>query len=166
MLYYGEDVNLTEQKTCGHARYKPNMGRGRTLVTYKKLWYVLITPRIQMLFMSLKTSKHMKWHHSHDVTYRVWSHGVPSNGETWKKIDMVHPNFSMKSWNVHLGLCTYEFNLFGLFDALYSYWPIILTIYNLPLRICMRLKFMFYLQSYLVLTVLVGIYICLSSTID
>jgi hypothetical protein len=37
MLYYGEDVNLTEHKTYGHARYKPNMGRERTLVTYKKL---------------------------------------------------------------------------------------------------------------------------------
>jgi hypothetical protein len=32
MLYYGEDVNLTEYKTRGHARYKPNMGKGMTFM--------------------------------------------------------------------------------------------------------------------------------------
>jgi hypothetical protein len=42
-----------------------------------------------------------------------------------------------------LGLCTNRFNLFELFVALYSCWPVILTIYNLPPRIFMRSKFMF-----------------------
>jgi len=36
MLYYGEDVNLIEYKTCGHARYIPNRGKGMTLMAYKK----------------------------------------------------------------------------------------------------------------------------------
>ena len=27
MLFYNEEVNLTECKTCEHAQYKPNMGR-------------------------------------------------------------------------------------------------------------------------------------------
>ena len=27
MLYYGEDANLIECKTCRHARYKPNIDR-------------------------------------------------------------------------------------------------------------------------------------------
>jgi hypothetical protein len=52
MLYYGEDVNLIECKTCGHAWYKPNTGRGRTLVAYEKLRYFSITPRLQMLYIS------------------------------------------------------------------------------------------------------------------
>ena len=36
MLYYGEDVNLIEYKTCGHARYRLNRGKGMTLMAYKK----------------------------------------------------------------------------------------------------------------------------------
>jgi hypothetical protein len=32
-----------------------------TIVTYKRLRYFLITLRLQMLIMSLKTIKHMMW---------------------------------------------------------------------------------------------------------
>jgi hypothetical protein len=46
MLYYGKDENLTKCKTCRHARYKPNIGKGRTLVAYKKLRQFSITPRL------------------------------------------------------------------------------------------------------------------------
>jgi hypothetical protein len=55
----------------------------------------------------------------------------------------VHPHFSAESRNVHLGLCPYGFNSFRLFVAPYSYWPVILAVYNLPPRICMRPEFMF-----------------------
>ena len=37
MLYYLENVELTECTTCEHSRYKPRTGRGKTLVAYKKL---------------------------------------------------------------------------------------------------------------------------------
>jgi len=37
MLYYLENAELTECITCGHYRYKPRTGRGKTLVAYKKL---------------------------------------------------------------------------------------------------------------------------------
>jgi hypothetical protein len=39
MLYYLENAELTECMTCGHSRYKPRTGRGKTLVAYKKLIY-------------------------------------------------------------------------------------------------------------------------------
>jgi hypothetical protein len=44
---------------------------------------------------------------------------------------------------MYLGLCTDGFNPFGSFAAPYSYWPIILTVYNLPPEMRMRLEFMF-----------------------
>jgi hypothetical protein len=56
---------------------------------------------------------------------------------------MVHPQFSVESRNVHLELCSYGFNLFGLFTASYSRWPMIFMIYNLPPGMCMRPEFMF-----------------------
>jgi len=35
------------------------------------------------------------------------------------------------------------FNLFGSFAASYSCWAVILTVYNLPPKMCMRPEFMF-----------------------
>jgi hypothetical protein len=55
----------------------------------------------------------------------------------------VHPHFLDESRNARLGLCTDGFNPFGSFAAPYSYWLVILTVYNLPPGMCMRPEFMF-----------------------
>jgi hypothetical protein len=141
MLYYLENAEITECMTCGHSRYKPRTGKRKTLVAYKKLRSFQITPRLQRLFMSPRTTEHMTWHQTHDAVDRVMVH--PSNGEAWKRFNSVHPHFSAESRNVHLGLCTDGFNLFGSFTTSYSCWPVILTVYNLPPGMCMRPKFMF-----------------------
>ena len=65
------------------------------------------------------------------------------DSEAWKHFNSVHPHFSAESRNVCLGLCTNRFNPFGSFAAPYSCWPVILTVYNLPSGMCMRLEFMF-----------------------
>ena len=44
---------------------------------------------------------------------------------------------------MHLRLCTDGFNPFKSFAAPYSCWLVILTVYNLPPRMCIRLEFMF-----------------------
>lgn len=46
MLYHNTYVNFIECKTYHHARYKLNNGRGRTLITYKKVRYFPIIPRL------------------------------------------------------------------------------------------------------------------------
>jgi hypothetical protein len=141
MMYYFENTELTVCMTCGHSRYKPRIGKEKTLVAYKKLRYFSITPRLQRLFMSLKTVEHITWHQSHDAVDGVMVHS--SDDEACKHFNSVHPHFSAESRNVHLGLYTYGFNLFGSFTASYSCWLVILTIYNLPSGMCMRLDFMF-----------------------
>jgi hypothetical protein len=95
MLHYLENAELTECITCGHSRYKPRTGKGKTLVAYKKLRYFSITPRIQRLFMSPRTAKHMTSHQSHDAVDGVMVH--PSDGEAWKHFNSVHPHFSAYS---------------------------------------------------------------------
>jgi len=67
----------------------------------------------------------------------------PSDSKAWKHFNSVHPYFSAESRNVHLGLCIDGFNPFGSFVTPYSCLPVILTVYNLPLGMCMRPKFMF-----------------------
>jgi len=91
--------------------------------------------------MSPRTVEHMTWHQAHDAVDGVMVH--PSDGEAWKRFNSVHPYFSAESRNVRLGLCTDGFNPFGSFAALYSCWPVILTVYNLPPGMCMRPEFMF-----------------------
>jgi hypothetical protein len=44
---------------------------------------------------------------------------------------------------MHLGLCIDESNLFRSFIAPYSCYVVILAVYNLPLEMYMRSKFMF-----------------------
>jgi hypothetical protein len=91
--------------------------------------------------MSPRTAEHMTWHQSHDAVDGVMVHH--SNNKAWKHFNSVHPHFSAESRNAHLGLCTDGFNLFGSFTAPYSCWLVILTVYNLPLGMCIRSEFMF-----------------------
>jgi hypothetical protein len=79
MLYYLENVELTECKIYGHSRYKPITSKEKTHVAHKKVRYLSITPRLQRLFMSPKTTKHMTWHQSYDVVDEVMMH--PSDGK-------------------------------------------------------------------------------------
>jgi hypothetical protein len=71
ILYYLENAELTECMTCGHSRYKPRTGRGKTLVAYKKLRYFPITPTLQRLFMSPRIAEHMTWHQSGNHMMRL-----------------------------------------------------------------------------------------------
>ena len=141
MLYYLENAELTEQMTYRHSRYKLRTGRGKTHLAYKKLRYIPITPRLQRLFMSLRTTKHMKRHQSYEAVDGVMVH--PYDGEVQKHFNNVHPHFSTKSRKVRHGLCINKFNPFRSFVAPYSCWLVILTIYNLPSEMCIRLEFMF-----------------------
>jgi hypothetical protein len=141
MLYYLENTEMTECRTCGHSRYKPMTGRGRTLVTHRKPRCFLITLRLQRLFMPLKTTTHMTSHQSHDTVDGMMVH--PSDGEGWKHFNSVHPQFLMETKNVHLGLYINRFNPFGSFATLYSCWSVILTVYKLSSGMCLRPEFMF-----------------------
>jgi hypothetical protein len=55
--------------------------------------------------MSPTTVEYMIWNHTHDMVDEVMVH--PSGGEILKHFNRVHPQFSVKSRNMHLELCTY-----------------------------------------------------------
>jgi len=94
MLYYLENAELTKCRTYEHYRYKPRTDREKTLRAHKKLRYSSITPRLQRLFMSLKTTEHMTWHQSYDAVDGVMIHS--SNSEVWKHFNNVHSQFSVE----------------------------------------------------------------------
>jgi hypothetical protein len=74
MLYYLENTELNKCTTCEHTCYNPRINWDKTFVAHKKLRYFTITPKLQRLFMSLKTVEHMTWHHLHDAVDGVMIH--------------------------------------------------------------------------------------------
>ncbi|OMO69993.1 Transposon, En/Spm-like protein [Corchorus capsularis] len=143
MLFYKESESLTECSVCGHPRYKPrkSSSKRQKAIPYKVLCYLPLTPRLQRLFMSNKTAKHMTWHafnRSHEGELRH-----PVDGEAWQHFNRTHPEFASDARNVRLGLCSDGFSPFGSNAKPYSCWPVIITVYNLPPWMCMKQPYLF-----------------------
>ena len=151
MLFWGEDVQLTICKICGHQRYKrPTRAetntRRKTNVPYKKMYYFPLSPRLLRLYASKANANDMRWHAEQEVVEGEMQHC--SDSIAWKHFNTVHPDLAVENRNERLGLCTYGFQPFWQSGQQYSSWPVILTIYNLLPWLCMK-------ETYMFLTVLV-----------
>jgi len=67
----------------------------------------------------------------------------PAHGEVWTHFDRVHPLFASEPQNVRLALCSDGFVLNSNFGNPYSCWPIVVTPYDLPRKICMKDPYIF-----------------------
>lgn len=56
------------------------------------MWYLPIVPRLQRLYASTVTAKHMTWHNKENGESGVLSH--PCDGEAWKHFNEKHPMFA------------------------------------------------------------------------
>ncbi|XP_043817330.1 uncharacterized protein LOC122724999 [Manihot esculenta] len=68
MIYWENDKELTRCKFCDHERFKRlkhTLGKGKSQIPYKKMYYFLITPCLQRLYASCVTAKYMTWHNDH-----------------------------------------------------------------------------------------------------
>nr|GEY20485.1 hypothetical protein [Tanacetum cinerariifolium] len=91
--------------------------------------------------MSKDTNQHMTWHHEYQRDPEVLSH--PSDGEAWKHFDRTHLSFTAEPRNVRLGLYADGFSPFGISSSNYSCWPVVVTPYNLPPWMCMKIPYIF-----------------------
>ncbi|CAH9108629.1 unnamed protein product [Cuscuta epithymum] len=140
MLCYKEDIELGQCKFCGESRYKEST-KHRSKVPRKRMHYLPLIPRLQRLCASPSSAKHMRWHAENHCDIGMMCH--PSDGEAWKHFDKTYPDFASEPRNVRLGLCSDDFSPFGMSSKSYSCWPIIVTVYNLPLSMCMTTPYMF-----------------------
>ncbi|XP_050222731.1 uncharacterized protein LOC126672823 [Mercurialis annua] len=145
MIYWGEDADLTHCKVCNYARWKPvthgKSTKRKANVPYSKMFYFPITPRLQRLYASKATARHMTWHADHEMDGDKMCH--PSDSPAWKRFSELHSEFADEGRNIRLGLCSDGFQPFPNFGQQYSSWPVILTPYNLPPGMCMKDEFMF-----------------------
>ncbi|RDY00010.1 hypothetical protein CR513_16860, partial [Mucuna pruriens] len=143
MLYYKDDSTLRQCKFCEKPRYKArNVSKKNSKdVPYKRLHYLPLIPRLQRLYASVRSAEHMRWHYENRREEGVLCH--PSDGEAWKHFDKLYPEFASEPRNVRLGLCVDGFTPFSQSITPYSCWPIIVTPYNLPPKLCMIPPYMF-----------------------
>jgi len=141
ILYYKENQNLTQCSICNHPRYKSKTSNNR-YIAQKQLRYFPLIPRLKRMYQCSSISKHMTWYyHDRQDTPNELRH--PADGEAWKHVDRVYPDFSSEVRNIRLGLSTDGFCPFGSSSTPYSCWPVIVTLYNLPPWWCNTPAFMF-----------------------
>ncbi|XP_074300461.1 uncharacterized protein LOC141631730 [Silene latifolia] len=141
MLFWEDDADLDKCKKCGEDRYKCKTTQNGKRVSKKVLTYFPLGPRLQRIYATKHIAGQMRWHYENPRVSGIMSH--PSDGEAWKHFDQQHPQFSSEPRNVRLGLCTDRFQPFGQFGTKYSCWPVMVTPYNLPPRLCMKRQFIF-----------------------
>ncbi|KAL0329310.1 UNVERIFIED_CONTAM: hypothetical protein Sradi_4917700 [Sesamum radiatum] len=123
MLYWNDNIDLDYCKFYGEASY------------------LSLTTRLQRLYASEATVEQLTWHANHQTEEGSMYH--PSDAEAWRHFDWTYLNFAVELRNVRLGLCTDGFALHRKYSRMHSYWPVILTPYNLPLRMSMSSEYMF-----------------------
>ncbi|KAL0360852.1 UNVERIFIED_CONTAM: hypothetical protein Sradi_3769700 [Sesamum radiatum] len=138
MLYWKDNIELEYCKFCGDPRYKPTRDRNpqRKKSPYDLLRYLPLIPRLQRLYASPATAKHMTWHACHQIEEGSMCH--PSDVEAWRHFDKSYPDFAVEPRNVRLALCTDLFAPHGQYGCTYSCWPVILTSYSFPPGMCMK----------------------------
>ena len=105
------------------------------------MYYFPLTPRLQHLYALEATANSMRWHNDHFVEDGEMRHC--SDSPSRKHFNAMHPSFADESCNVILGLCTDGFQPFRQSGSQCSSWPVILTPYNLPPKMCMKEQYMF-----------------------
>ena len=83
----------------------------RKRVTQTMLRYLLLTPRLQRLYVSNATASHITWHATYEKNMGIMHH--PSDAKAWKLFDRTYLDFVNDSCNICLGLCVNGFAQHG-----------------------------------------------------
>lgn len=109
MLYWGEDANRNECKTCHTSRQKKKgrenasdhdlmVGERQKKLSTKFFRYFPLIPRSKRMLMSSKETKSMVWHGEKNNNDEVMRH--PRDPEAWKTFDLRYLNFASDPQNV------------------------------------------------------------------
>ncbi|XP_076895069.1 uncharacterized protein LOC143547556 [Bidens hawaiensis] len=147
ILYRKRYENEHKCVVCGASRYKQKKDSDevdddevkKKRPPAKMLWYLPIIPRLKRLFSNEKEAKLLRWHSDERVIDGKLKHIADS--PQWRTIDNKYPEFGKETRNIRFGLSSDGFNPFGGMSSIYSIWPVLLCIYNLPPWLCMKRKY-------------------------
>ncbi|XP_004301988.1 PREDICTED: uncharacterized protein LOC101296874 [Fragaria vesca subsp. vesca] len=147
LLYYKDNKDEVECPYCYEPRYEASTSsKQKKPILMKVLRYFPLGPRLQRLYMSSHTAKHMRWHQArYQGEERIDPDNLthPADGEAWKHFDRSFPEFAGDYRNVRLGLATDGFNPTGNMNLSYNISSVIVFSYNLPPNMCMRKEYNF-----------------------
>ena len=103
------------------------------------MWYAPIMPCLKRLFRNKDHAKLLRWHKEDRTVDNMLRH--PADGSQWRAIDWEFPEFAKDARNLRFTLTTNGMNPFGEQSSSHSTWLVTLCIYNLPLWLCMKQKF-------------------------
>jgi hypothetical protein len=99
---------------CGRSRYVKVVNKDgasvTTKVVMKQLRYMLITLRLERLYLSQETAKQMRWHKEGKRDSKdpdILLH--PIDTEAWEALDHFDPEFARDPRSIRLGLSTVGF---------------------------------------------------------
>jgi hypothetical protein len=99
MLYYKENINKTKCDVCKEERYEQSVANTRANPKAKKvLRYLPITERLQRLYMTEASAKHMRWHAGPRDKPDIMVH--PADSMAWKQFDELHQDFAKEVHDV------------------------------------------------------------------
>ncbi len=120
-------MDLQECPKCDSSIYKQV---GRTQVLTKNLCHFPVIPRLIRFDHSLAISKLLVWHHENKNANGLVRHVADS--KAWMHINNNWPDFVADPRNIIFGLATNGFNPFSKKTCIWSTWPVMLLVYNLP----------------------------------
>jgi len=106
-----------------------------------KMHYMPLIPRLQWLYATKKSVKHMIWHKNHVPQDGVVSH--PFEARAWKHFNIIHSSFATEPRIVCLSLCANGFSPYSNLAIAHSVWPIVVCVHTLPLHMYMTRPYMF-----------------------
>jgi hypothetical protein len=135
MLFYKEHKDETKWLKCGKSRFVEVVNEDSKKVMMKiahmQLRYMPLMPRMKWLFLSKKTTRHMRWYKD-GVRENDQMMVHLSDSEAWKTLDDFDVDFARDARNVRIGLAIDGFSPYNMSAASYYCWPVFAVMYNLP----------------------------------
>jgi hypothetical protein len=141
MLFRKEYVEAKYYPKCKSSRFMEVDscdGQKRQLdIPVTILRHLPFKPRIQRLYMTKESTKHMTWH-KNGKRYNLDKMVHASDGEAWKHFDAIYRENVEEARNVCVVLAIDGFNPYGMSAAPYTCWPMFVIPINLPRGVCFQ----------------------------
>nr|AAM92812.1 putative transposon protein [Oryza sativa Japonica Group] len=144
-----EYVFLDECPTCGTSRYKSNSNTGlepsdttegrQRKIPQLVMWYLPVKDRIKLIYSNPRDAELMHWHEEGRKKDGMIRH--PADARQWINFDAQYREFAKDPRNITFALSTDGVNPFGDMSSSHSTWPVLLTMYNLPIWLCQKQKY-------------------------
>jgi hypothetical protein len=151
--YYGDDnhgpTDMNKRNTAKNsvASVEPDdatlgIPEKQSRIPAMVMWYLLVSDRLRRFFSNPKDAKLMRWWDSYKHTKGDGKLRHPADARQWKEFDeKYYLEFGNYPRNVRFVLSTDGMNPFGERSSTDSTWLVILMMYNLPIWLCQKRKY-------------------------